>query len=193
MSAGRPRILPRWARLRGATLIEVLVSVVIASVGLLAMAGISAAALKYSKFSQHRASASLLAGEIAERMRANAYAADALGNYRFQQSMADQVNLGAEPVPACQAAAEVCTPAQMAAADLWQWRANVRDQLPGGAVAVAPDTAVARSVDVWVAWRDAGLASDAEIVRTGGARECPLSLETSADPNVRCLHLRVRL
>ena len=178
---------------RGATLIEVLVSIVIASVGLLAMVGISAAALRYSKFTQHRASASLLAGEIAERMRANAYAAGALSFYSFQLSMGEQADLGAAPDPLCQLPADVCTQQQIAAADLWQWRSNVRTQLPDGSVTVIPDAAAARSADVWVAWRDAGVASEAEIARAGGARECPLSLESSTDPNVRCVHLRVRL
>lgn len=184
---------PLPSRGRGATLIEVLVSIVIASVGLLAMAGISAAALKYSKFSQHRASASQLAAEIAERMRATAYAPNALLNYQYQASMANQTDLGPAPVPACEVPTDVCTPEQVAAADLWQWRTHVRSQLPSGSVSVAPDAAAARSVDVWVAWRDASLGAEDEIVRTGGARECPLSLEASADPNVRCVYLRVRL
>lgn len=181
------------SRASGATLIEVLVSIVIASVGLLAMAGISAAALKYTKFSQHRASASQLAAEIAERMRANAFAPNAVANYQYLESMGNQHDLGAAPVPACEVVTDVCTLQQVAAADLWQWRSHVRSQLPGGSVAVSPDPAAARSVDVWVAWRDASLGSEDEIVRTGGARECPLSLEASADPNVRCVYLRVRL
>lgn len=177
----------------GATLVEVLVAIVIASIGLLAMAGISAAALRYSKFSQHRASASQLAAEIAERMRANAYAPDALASYRYQESMTDQAELGTAPDPACLAVSDACTLEQVAAADLWQWRSNVRSELPGGSVAVSPDAAAPRSVDIWVAWRDAALASEQEIVRTGGAKECPLSLEASTDPNVRCVYLRVRL
>lgn len=177
----------------GATLVEVLVAIVIASIGLLAMAGISAAALRYSKFSQHRASASQLAAEIAERMRANAYAPNALANYRYQESMAAQADLGLPPNPTCLAVSDVCTLEQVAAADLWQWRSNVRSELPGGSVAVSPDAAAPRSVDIWVAWRDAALASEQEIVRTGGAKECPLSLEASTDPNVRCVYLRVRL
>jgi hypothetical protein len=45
----------------GASLIEVLVSIVIASIGLLALAGVNAASIRYTKMSQYRATATQLA------------------------------------------------------------------------------------------------------------------------------------
>lgn len=177
----------------GVSLLEVLISILIASVGLLAMAGISAAALKQSKFSQSRAGASQLAMEIAERMRATAFVTSDLALYDYQRSMSAQATLEPAPSPLCEAAADNCTRAQMAAADLWQWRAHVRSQLPAGSAVVMPDPTLPGSVDIWVAWRDAAPASAEENVRTGGAKECPLALESTDDLNVRCVHLRARI
>ena len=58
-------------RMSGVSLIEVLVSIVVASIGLLALAGVNAAALRYAKMTQYRAVATQMASDIADRMRAN--------------------------------------------------------------------------------------------------------------------------
>ena len=60
-------------RARGVSMIEVLVSIVIASIGLLALAGVNAAAVRLTKMSQYRATATLLANDIGERMRCLLY------------------------------------------------------------------------------------------------------------------------
>jgi type IV pilus assembly protein PilV len=184
--------LQRRSRQRGASMIEVLVSIVIASIGLLGMAGISAASLKYAKLSQYRATASQLATGMAERMRANGANLNNLVNYQYTASFADQGALGSAP-PMCSTALDNCSPQELAAADLWQWRAMARELLPAGSVTLVPDTLSPGAADLWVAWLDPSLPSGAEIVRTGGARECPLTLTVTDLPDVRCLHLRVRL
>lgn len=56
---------------KGVSLIEVLVAIVIASIGLLALAGVNASSVRYTKMSQYRGTATLLANDIGERMRAN--------------------------------------------------------------------------------------------------------------------------
>lgn len=61
---------------RGATLIEVLVAVLILSVGLLGLAGLQMTALKSNHSAYYRSQATLLAYDIIDRMRANR--ADAL-------------------------------------------------------------------------------------------------------------------
>ena len=57
---------------RGFTLIEVLVTMIILSVGLIGMAGLQATGLKSNNRALHRTQASFLAYDIIERMRANA-------------------------------------------------------------------------------------------------------------------------
>ncbi len=56
---------------RGISLIEVLVAIVIISLGLLGMAGLQAAGLRTGHSSLYRAQAAQLANDMAERMRAN--------------------------------------------------------------------------------------------------------------------------
>lgn len=65
---------------RGFTLIEVLVTLIILSVGLLGVAGIQLYALKSNDSAYLRSQASLYANEMMDRMRANRMAASA-GNY----------------------------------------------------------------------------------------------------------------
>jgi type IV pilus assembly protein PilV len=66
----------------GFTLIEVLISLIVLSVGLLGMAGLNATALKLSNGAQQRTQASQLAYQMGDAMRANAgYADEYLGNH----------------------------------------------------------------------------------------------------------------
>lgn len=67
-------------RQRGLTLVEVLVTVVIISVGLLGIAALHLTSLKNGYDSNSRSRATWLANDIADRMRANATAAEA-GSY----------------------------------------------------------------------------------------------------------------
>lgn len=191
---------------KGATLIEVLVSIVIASIGLLALAGINAASLRYGKLSQYRAVATLLASDISERMRVNYLTNTAVitaypSGYKYNVDYATQQNIASETEPAglppnkCLGAADVCTPQQLAAADMWNWRRRVASQLPGGAVFINPDgaAAAAGAVDLWIAWKDAAVSNADEQVLTGGAKECPNDLELGSDTSVRCMFFRIRL
>lgn len=171
----------------GSSLLEVLVSIVIASIGLLGLAGINAAAVRYGKLSQYRAIATLLVGDITERMRANNVGGSAAANYVFTTDYATQQAAIAAANPACDAVASACSTAQMAAADIAAWRQSVRNSLPGGSVRLVVATG---AFDLWIAWTDAGN----EHILTGGALECPAALGlTAADSNVRCMYFRVQI
>jgi type IV pilus assembly protein PilV len=56
---------------RGATLIEVLVAVVVLAIGLLGLAGLQATSVQSNFSAYQRSQASLLASDLADRMRAN--------------------------------------------------------------------------------------------------------------------------
>ena len=75
---------------RGVSLIEVLIAIVIASIGLLALAGVNTAAIRYTKMSQYRGTATLLANDLGERMRANKAGA---GAYVINSNFATQAAL----------------------------------------------------------------------------------------------------
>jgi type IV pilus assembly protein PilV len=91
---------------RGASLLEVLVSILILSFGMLAMAGLHAVSIQQGKMSQFRGTAMQLAVDLADRMRANrgAFAA-APSPYVFTQPY--NSDAPAVAVPACTMAA--CT------------------------------------------------------------------------------------
>ena len=177
----------------GASLIEVLVSIVIASIGLLALAGVNAASMRYTKMSQYRATATQLASDIGERMRANK-AAYVAGNYDFTTDFAGQSSTATLPADPnddlCNRADLSCTPAKIAAFDLAQWRILVRDQLPQGSAILKRDAA-AEAMDVWVVWRDPAVADadDSPALAT----ECPDDLSRESDLSVRCSYFRVNL
>lgn len=184
---------------RGGTLIEVLVSIVISAIGLLALAGVNASALRYTKMSQYRATATLLASDLGERMRANkGVPADGVvvatgffaGAYDYNTTdFAAQSTDATLPAQLCNTTA-TCTPQQIAELDLAQWRLLVRTQLPEGSIFIARQ-AGQTAADVWVAWRDPAVASNDEAPAL--ATECPNGLNLEGDLSVRCSFFRINL
>jgi type IV pilus assembly protein PilV len=126
----KPNLVAR-RRQRGLSLIEVLVAMVILSLGLLGMAGLQAAGLRTSQSSFYRAQAAQYAEDMAERMRANLGQA---ANYAIAMSAT---------APSC---AAIC------ASDTTEWLARLRS-LPGGDGAVAVDLAN-ETVTITVQWDD---------------------------------------
>jgi type IV pilus assembly protein PilV len=187
---------------RGVSLIEVLVSIVIASIALLALAGVNASAVRYTKMSQYRAVAAQLAGDIGERMRANKGAPASAGPpvvlvsgffagaYDYVETFATQAAAPVLPGQLCNTAASNCTAAEIAALDLAQWRLNVRDHLPEGSVFVIRQAAQV-AADVWVVWRDPAVANTDDA--PAAANECPAALTTNGDLSIRCSFFRINL
>lgn len=185
----RVRRLPHPLHSRGATLIEALVAILLSAIGLLALAGANVASLRYSKMSQYRGTATMLAADLAERMRANPGGLAGAG-------YAVAADFAAQAVPpavntACETYTNTCATANMAAYDVASWRRLVRSQLPEGSVRI--DTATTTAADVWLAWRDPAVAAPNE--NSTDSRnlvlECPPNF--SADTSVRCIYFRINL
>lgn len=131
----------------GFTLIEVLVAVLVLSIGLLGLAGLMASSIRNNQSAYQRTQATWLAYDIVDRMRANRPAALA-GNYNTA--------LGA---PANCAAAPALAGA-MAAQDLTEWKNQIACVLPAGDGEVEVDAN--RTVTVIVRWNDSrGTSGDA--------------------------------
>ena len=125
ITTSRYRSYPR--RCRGSTLMEVLVSIFVLSVGVLGVAGLQITA-KHSNFeATQRATATALAQDIVERMRANP---DGISSYCNTACGSSAVVGGglSTPNPDCDAAADGCTAANMAAVDLFQWEQQMLGQ-----------------------------------------------------------------
>jgi type IV pilus assembly protein PilV len=103
-------------RERGVGLIEVLVALLVLSVGILAVIGMQISGKQANYDAVQRTTASHLAMDMVERMRANP---TALSSY-VTGALLGAGSLSA-PARACDSSGTSCTPAQMAAADLYQW------------------------------------------------------------------------
>ena len=101
---------------RGFSLIEMLVALVVFSVGLLAIAGMQTMSKQANFEALQRTAASQIAYGLLEDMRVNG---DATTVYIGAGEMGSG-SRGTEPAPNCSAGAE-CNAAQKAAHDLWFW------------------------------------------------------------------------
>jgi type IV pilus assembly protein PilV len=133
-------------RQRGFSLVEVMIALVIMSVGMLGIAGLYVQSLQAGRTSMFRHHAVTLAGDVADRIRANPTAAIAY----------------IDPVGAnnnCVLGDADCTPGQMAANDVLLWKAQAADTLPGGDVTVVFAEAVGAtppSYQITISWTEPG-------------------------------------
>ncbi len=138
---------------RGVSLVEVLVSVVIMSVGILGVAGIQVVSLQQNRSSIFRAEALQLANDILDRLRANR-----------TQNYAGVNFIDAPPgIAVCTAAA--CTPPQMRNYDVAQWKCSINS-------ANADGTPFPRCVTLGIA--GALPQGQGAIVNNGNAALCPV-------------------
>jgi type IV pilus assembly protein PilV len=136
VTADRPR---RHAG-RGFTLLEVLVSIVILSFGVLGMVGMQALALQSNKEARYQSTAVQFAKELADMMRGNkdvALAAGTANPYLVASTSADN---GGSPVANC-FATYCATPLAVATWEAREWLLRVKATLPGARVTVCQDTA----------------------------------------------------
>jgi type IV pilus assembly protein PilV len=101
---------------RGFSLLEMLVALVVFSIGLLAVAGLQTVSKQANFEGLQRTTAAQIASGLLEDMRMNG---DAINVYRVANNLGGG-STGGEPVPNCQGGSE-CNSAQKAAHDLWFW------------------------------------------------------------------------
>lgn len=110
-------------RLAGFTLIEVLVAVIIFSIGLLGIASLQVAGLRFAGASQHRAVATTQAQNMTDRMLANLPGV-ADGDYNITGSMPTSFDTDCS--------GNDCTSAELSTYDLVTWNQQNADVLPSG-------------------------------------------------------------
>jgi len=127
----------------GFTLVEVLIALVIMSVGMLGIAGLYVHTMKAGTTSLFRHQAVTLAGDIADRIRANPRAG---AGYMVAGADNSCVNGGVD-----------CTPAEMAENDILLWADQAGSSLPAGVVNILFNNAVSPSTyQITVTWNEAG-------------------------------------
>lgn len=115
----------------GFAMIEVLVTILILSFGLLGLAGLQATGLSNNYGSHMRSIATIQTYELIDRMRANRSGVES-GYYN---------SLGGTPSsPGCIATATGCSPANIAITDIYEWNTRNAQLLPSGVGLVCLDS-----------------------------------------------------
>ncbi len=128
---------------RGFSLVEVLIALIIMSVGMLGLASLYVQSMQAGRTSLFRHSAVTLAGDVADRIRANPTA------------VAAYTGVGANA--GCIGGNTNCSNVQMAAQDILLWKQQAVDSLPNGDVTITIDNTVNPPVyTVAVTWDEPG-------------------------------------
>ncbi len=163
--------------LLGMTLIEVMVALIILVLGILGAVGMQATAKQGSFDAMQRSIASSLAQDIVERMRSNDSSNDnsVLANY-----VGTYGNGAVSNPPTCNANDSLCTPAQIATLDLFEWEqslmgADVMKGLIsiGGLVDSSACIAhVNNAVTVVISWQGRTKIKDGALLNSTFAKSC---------------------
>ena len=140
----------RSATQRGFTMLESLVALVVLSVGMLGIGALYVESLQAGRDSVNRTKAVNLAADMADRIRSNQQGQAAYAGAAADNGCAD-TNIDA---------ITPCTPAQMAAHDLFQWEQMLNDSaigIPGADGSVAFDgSTTPNTYTITVSWTLAG-------------------------------------
>jgi len=133
---------------RGFSMFEVLVTLSLITVWLLATAGVQSSSLKLTKTAQFRTEAVLLASEIAERMEANksaaAHAYDCGGS-------------GTACAPGPTLPSDCNSPANRATCDLNEWGARLNNAIPvSSSTAIVWNAGTPNTYTITIGWTDRG-------------------------------------
>lgn len=125
----------------GFSLIEVLVSIFVLSLGVIGAVGMQLAALRTAQQSAFQTAALQLASEMAEKIRTNT----------DQMKLDDQANPflalnyrseeGDPRTPSKLCDVEQCNAEELAQFDLYEWKQRIKESLPGGRAVICRDAA----------------------------------------------------
>jgi len=187
----------------GFSLIEVLISIFVLTLGVIGTAGMQLVAMRTSQQSSLQSAAVQLATEMADKMRSNSTQmnqADATNPFLFSHDSATDAQPDA-PAGVCYVGEDECTAAEMAAFDIFEWTMRLRE-LPGGRVAICRDASPWSATDGALAWPCAygaatannapfvikvgwqGKNPDGSLIRDAN-RQFPPSIAVTVEPYVR--------
>jgi len=145
MTTRKTRMKAASSTQRGFSMLEILVTLFLLTMWLLASAGVQSSPLQFNKAAQFRTQAVYLATELVERMQANKSAA-VTGSYVFSGS-------GSSGSADCTTA--LCQPDDLAAFDLAEWSGRVASALPGGSATItAAGAANPITYTIVISWSD---------------------------------------
>lgn len=153
----------RARKTRGFTLIEMLVALLLLSIGLLGVAALQTRGQQMNHAAYIRTQANLLAYEIIDKIRANADVARDIGNQGYILTAAPS-----KPGTLCDATP--CNAQQLRQYDLWLWYDRVTKTLPEGSALISAEVVGATRIEytISITWglRASEQDSDEETTRT---------------------------
>ncbi len=184
---------PQRAQQRGSSLLEVLIAILVMAVGMLGMAGLTAASSSYNKLAQIRSTSLLLVSDYADRARANMSGFNASGYAKTTSYVNSRALISTTGCTDASVPANTCDSTAMAALDLAQWRNLLRLRLPGGDAYVLTGvnaTTGQSNMDIWIMWTELEQASGFDVA---GNTRCPAAANPTSDPTIKCMYFRIAL
>ena len=178
---------------KGASLIEVLIAILILSLGLLAMGGMLSLGVLMPKLSSYRSTATNLASSHVDAIRANPFG---FQTDQYNAALNETSGWSSNAIPVstsnCSFTGTKCTYQTLAAADTNLFRNAVRRDLPSGDIVVRCSTNPCTSAsygELWVVWKEPVSALD--ISGTDDCHSTAVSVYTNPKP--RCLYVRFQI
>lgn len=171
-------------RMAGFSMVEVLVSIVVLSFGILGTVGLQAAALKYGRDARQQSVAVNLARELAEMMRANAAESSKTTANPYLGSFSG-TGLAPDTSSACLSPGNQCSSTlDVANAQMTDWLARVEAALPDARVVTCQDTApyTASGLPQWDCVAPGSNAQSVTVLKLGWTRETTAgAIQNSSD------------
>ena len=148
-----PAELAHLNRERGFSLLEVLIALLVMSVGMLGIAGLQTICLRFNHQSYERTQATVLTSEMYEKIIANPDAARAgiFNTVAYGTTSAGYASYGGCP--------SACNTTELATYDINQWKLSIEDPRKlaqgQGAISVVPGTP--GTYDITIMWMENGL------------------------------------
>jgi len=165
---------------RGFSLPEIMVSLLVLALGVIGSAALQMTALRTSRDATHRAIALELAADLGDRMRANHRAMalpDAANPYLgvdYRSTMPPRA------AGSCHGTAAACDPARLAASDLSEWQARIRAALPPARAVVCRDAAPWAAEAGRLRWDCSGDAAAPVVVKIGWRQAAAVAADAGA-------------
>jgi type IV pilus assembly protein PilV len=167
LKMNKPPTLPRHES--GISLIESLVALLVLALGILGMAGLQTRSLVDTRTTNARAVAASMVDDLSERMQFNTGAQLLPANPYLVAWGVLPANPGCRPGP--------CTPQQIAAMDLSEWKQTLGALLPRGDAAVFQSPLDPTQIGVLIGWTD-NVSDQANAAGDGGRFIAPQTINT---------------
>ena len=157
----------KFSFLEGFGLIEVLVAILVLSVGLLGLINLQIRGHQYSDSARQRAQATYLAYDILDRMRANK---DEVDNGTYDLTLGASLSTPSSS-DMCNKTTVSCAPDKLAEFDLWEWKQDLSTHLPNGDASIRKNNLIATTdiYEITIQWTRRAF-SDADKATTLGTQ-----------------------